>query len=300
MKVGHDGIETVTDNIHLVKGKNNGRFPYSHSIVILDKETVLIDTGCGVETLERLRKDYAVSYVIDSHTHPDHSAGNWIFRDKPIFVPKEGYNTSGDIVALSERFTNMRLASVWQEFVKKHMQFKACRPTNTFENGQIFDFGKTRVESIYTPGHTKDHYCFYERKEGILFSFDYDLTSFPWYGHKESNLAEFENSITKLMALSPKIVVSSHRGVVTGNIDGEFEKFRRTIDERDRRILSLLESEKTLDQLVQCVPIYGKFPYARPLLQYWESQMIKKHLKRLMIAGRVQKKSKSTYRIIAR
>lgn len=296
-KMRYYGSEAVTDNIVLVKGKNEGRFPYSHSILILDIETVLIDTGCGIETLKRLKKDYALTYVINSHTHPDHSAGNWIFKDRPIYVPKEGCATSGNIIALSERFTNKRLAPIWRKFVKGYMQFKDCKPTNTYDDGQAFDFGQTKLSPIYTPGHTKDHYCFYETKQGILFSFDYDLTSFPWYGHRESNLTEFENSLTKLAALSPKIVVSSHRGIITENIDEEFDKYRRTMAKRDERILSLLQNGKTLNQLVRCAPIYGKFPYARPLLQYWERQMIKKHSERLKITERTKKESKLTYRI---
>ena len=290
MKMKKRKEETITENILLVKGKNKGKFPYSHSILILDDEIILIDTGCGVETLERLKKEYDVSYVINSHTHPDHSAGNWVFGDRLIYVPKEGYETSGDLEALSKRFTNKRVAPVWQEFVKRHMQFKDCDPTNTYENGEALNFGKTKLDPIYTPGHTKDHYCFYERKEGILFSFDYDLTSFPWYGHRESSLAEFEKSINKLKALTPKIVVSSHRGIITEHISAELDKFRKIIDERDNRILSLLENEKTLDQLVEFAPIYGKFPYAEPLLRYWEAEMIQKHLERLIIAGKVEKR----------
>jgi glyoxylase-like metal-dependent hydrolase (beta-lactamase superfamily II) len=232
---------------------------------------------------------------MNSHTHPDHSAGNWVFRNKPIYVPEEGFDTSGDVKALSERLVSKDLASTWRRFVREYMGFKNCRPTHTYDGKTVFDFGKTILEPIYTPGHTKDHYCFYEQEEGILFSFDYDLTSFPWYGHRESSVLEFEKSVNKLRTLSPKIVVSSHRGVITKNIPTEFEKFRKILDERDEKILSLLLNEKTIDQLVECAPIYGKFPYAEPLLQYWERQMIKKHLERLIIAGKVKKASKTAY-----
>jgi hypothetical protein len=46
----------------------------------------------------------------------------------------------------------------------------------------------------------------------------------------------------------------------------EFDKFYKRIDERDEKILFLLESEKTMDQLLKCAPIYGKFPYAWKLI----------------------------------
>jgi len=51
MNVGCKRAESVTDHLYLIQGKNKARFPYSHSILILDEETVLVDTGCGIETL---------------------------------------------------------------------------------------------------------------------------------------------------------------------------------------------------------------------------------------------------------
>jgi glyoxylase-like metal-dependent hydrolase (beta-lactamase superfamily II) len=292
MKMRYEEVEPVTDNVFLIKARNEGRFPYSHSILIFDEEIGLIDTGCGIEILKHLKREHKIDFVINSHTHPDHSAGNWVFRDRPIYVPEEGFHTSGDMKALSERLVSKDLAPTWRRFAREYMGFKNCKPTHVYDEKTIFDFGKTMLEPIYTPGHTKDHYCFYEQKERILFSFDYDLTSFPWYGHRESSILQFEKSVNKLRTLSPKIVVSSHKGVITENIPTEFEKFRKILDERDEKILSLLQNEKTIDQVAECAPIYGKFPYAESLLEYWERQMIKKHLERLVIAGKVKKHRK--------
>jgi len=289
--------EAITDNIFLVKGKNEGRFPYSHSILILDEDLVLIDTGCGIRILKQLKRKYDVSYVINSHTHPDHSAGNWVFKDRPLYVPEEGFDTSGNVVALSKRFVSRELTQVWQGFAKKQMKFKDCRPTDSYSRRTVFNFGKTTLQPVYTPGHTKDHYCFIEPRERILFSFDYDLTSFPWYGHRESSIPQFRESVKKLRALSPQVVVSSHRGIITRNIDAEFDKFYRIIDERSERILSLLESEKTIDQLVEFAPIYRNFRYVEPLLRYWEGQMIKKHLKQLKTTQKVRRHRNSYLRI---
>jgi glyoxylase-like metal-dependent hydrolase (beta-lactamase superfamily II) len=283
-------VEEVSDNILLVLGEKEGKFPYSHSILILDEEKVLIDTGCGIETLKRIRVEYDVKYIINSHTHPDHSAGNWVFERQLIYVPVQGFESSGDINILSERFAGKSLAQVWQVFVRDKMEFKNCRPTHQYHEQTVFNFGKTTLKPLYTPGHTKDHYCLYEEKERILFSFDYDLTAFPWYGHKESDLSKFIESVKKLKTLNPKIVVSSHRGIITKKINVEFDKFLRRIEERDERILSLLENRKTVNELLKYSPIYGKFPYAQPLLRYWESQMIEKHLERLQREGKVKRK----------
>lgn len=286
-------LEAITDRIFLVQGKNKGRFPYSHSILILDKDIILVDTGCGIETLKKLKKKYDVSYVVNSHTHPDHSAGNWVFKGTPIHVPEEGFETSGDLVALSRRFVNEELAQEWRKFVKETMNFKNCRPTDCYNSRTTFKFGKTTFKPVYTPGHTKDHYCFYEPRKRILFSFDYDLTSFPWYGHRESSIPEFRESIKKLKLLSPKIVVSSHRRIIAENIDAEFNRFYEILSKRDEKILSLLGNGKTVDQLVEYAPIYGKFSYAESILRYWESEMIKKHLEELEIGGKIEKYGKT-------
>jgi glyoxylase-like metal-dependent hydrolase (beta-lactamase superfamily II) len=291
-------LEAVTENIFLVNGKNKGRFPNSHSILILDKENVLIDTGCGIDTLKQLREKYRIDQVINSHTHPDHSAGNWIFKNKPIYVPEERFATSGDIFSLSERFMSRELAPNWREFVKKRMEFKNCRPTHPYNGSTTFSFGETSLKPVYTPGHTIDHYCFYERRRNILFSFDYDLTSFPWYGHRESSIPEFKKSVKILQALSPTMVISSHRGIIAERIDSEFDDYLKEIDARGEAILSILGSEKTLSQIVHCAPIYGKFPYAESLLSYWEGQMIRKHLQQFLSEGKVKRSADGTaYRL---
>jgi hypothetical protein len=123
---------------------------------------------------------------------------------------------------------------------------------------------------------------------GILLAFDYDLTTFgPWYGHRESSIPEFKRSIKTLIKLNPRILISGHRGIIKENISEQLGHFLQQFDERDNKILELLEERsKTINQLVEKAPIYGNFPYAKPLLRYWEGQMIKKHLKELVKQGK--------------
>ncbi|MFX1474156.1 MAG: MBL fold metallo-hydrolase [Promethearchaeota archaeon] len=290
-------LQRVADHIYLVPGGNKGRFPYSHSVLIVDNETVLIDTGCGIETLKQIRKEYRIDYVINSHTHIDHIAGNWLFQDKPLFVPEQGFTSRGSLVKLSQRFVNEPLGPRWRKFAREILGVRDCEPTDSYNEDTRFSFGEVTLTPIYTPGHTIDHYCFLEETERILFSFDYDLTSFPWYGHAESSLADFRSSVKRLKALSPKIVVSSHKGIITEDIGARFDAFYNKLDERNERILSLLGSGKTVEQLVDHAPIYGRFPYVKSLLRYWEAVMILKHLEELEKEGRVQRQGESYIRL---
>lgn len=44
-------LKPITHRIFLIYGKKNGKFPFSHSILIVDEDIVLIDTGCGIDIL---------------------------------------------------------------------------------------------------------------------------------------------------------------------------------------------------------------------------------------------------------
>jgi glyoxylase-like metal-dependent hydrolase (beta-lactamase superfamily II) len=285
----HVHLEPVAERIFLVRGQVKPSFPPSHSVLIRDEETVLIDTGCGIDLLEQLRDEYGVDYIINSHTHPDHSSGNWVFDGRPIHVPAEGFETSGDREAMGERFAKTELSPVLQGHMERVWGFKPCRPTHSYNGQTKFSFGRTSFELVHTPGHSNDHYCFFDPVEGILLSFDYDLTCFPWYGHVESDLPLFVDSVNRLRALSPKVVVTAHRGVVREDVDAEFDAYLGILDERGQRILSLLDRGGTLDQLVDRAPIYGSFPYIEPVMRFWEGQMILEHLRSLEAAGLVRR-----------
>jgi glyoxylase-like metal-dependent hydrolase (beta-lactamase superfamily II) len=280
-------LEAVTDHIFLIQGEKQGRFPRGHAVLIDHSEAALVDTGCGIPRLQTLKRDYKVNTVINSHTHPDHSAGNWVFQGLPIFVPEEAFTTAGNLVGLSHRFVNDELASIWRNFAQSEMGFQNCPPTQYYNEDTTFCIDDVVLTPIYTPGHTIDHYCFYFPAKRVLFTFDYDLTSFPWYGHEESNLADFRQSIAKLQALPTDVIVSSHRGIISDNIQSEWEMYVNRLNERSQRILALLDSPQTLDQLVQFAPIYKKFPYQEQLLRYWEGIMIHQHLLELKEAGKI-------------
>ncbi|MBN1881930.1 MAG: MBL fold metallo-hydrolase [Deltaproteobacteria bacterium] len=287
-------LTQISGPIYLVKGKNKGRFPYSHSILIRTEQTgdVLIDTGCGIEILKELKGRTDIHTVINSHTHPDHSAGNAVFSENgpTLFVPVESIDTAGSIVALSNRLAEPGdLALYWQNFVSETLGFIDYTPTGTYDETTLFHFDDVTLKPIHTPGHTADHYCLYEPDRKILFSFDYDLTGFgPWYGHRESNISEFISSIDRLLDLEIECLVSGHKGIITDRIKESLSAYARVFDERDELIFSHIQNgASTTDELVDRSPIYGGFPYAEPLLRYWEGRMIDLHLERLIDGGRV-------------
>lgn len=90
-------------------------------------EGVVIDPSYGIEpVLEAIdRRRVKVRYVLNTHSHPDHVAGNAEVRER----------TGAKVVA-------HRSAPLHQEL--------------SVEDGQVVESGRLRFEVAHTPGHTPD------------------------------------------------------------------------------------------------------------------------------------------------
>jgi ribonuclease/clavin/mitogillin len=292
----------IAPHIFLLRGENQGQFPFSHSILIRDEVTALIDTGCGIERLTRIREEYAPDLVINSHAHPDHIPGNWLFPNVPLLVPRQSFEYTGRIDLVSERFTESKeLARQWREYVREETGFRDALPTDHYDEGHLFRFGSVELVALHCPGHTCDSYCFLEPHHGIAFTFDMDLSPFgPWYGHPDSRIDDFEASLKRVRAVKPHVLVSSHMGIITEDIDARLEAYGGVIAQRERRILDFLPEERTLEEMVSNPLIYSSYPFAAELLRRWEDNMLRKHLSRLVQRGLVEETEKGYVRTAAR
>jgi glyoxylase-like metal-dependent hydrolase (beta-lactamase superfamily II) len=284
-------LNEIAPSIFLVKGEKRGQFPFSHSILIRDEVTAVIDTGCGIERLQRLRLEYSPDLIINSHAHPDHIPGNWLFTDLPLLVPCQSFDYCGRIQEMSERFTGSEdMAQKWREYIREATAFKDSLPTDHYEEGHRFSFGSVELLAIHCPGHTQDSYCFLEPRLGILISFDIDLSPFgPWYGHPDSDINQFEASIRRVRDLKPRTVVSSHMGIISDGIEERFQAYLDVFAKREARILEFLSQERRLEEMVDQPLIYRDYPYAAELLRLWNKNMLQKHLHRLVERGLVRK-----------
>jgi glyoxylase-like metal-dependent hydrolase (beta-lactamase superfamily II) len=277
----------ICDHLSIVYGSNQGRFPFSHSFVVLDRICALIDTGSGHDTLKEISRSFKLDMVINSHAHPDHTAGNWIFDGIPVLAPIQGAETHGRLEPLSHRFfPDEALAARWRAWIAPTMGFRDHPPTDFFDDGHVFDFGSLRLRAVHTPGHTSDHYCFFEPDQRILLSFDLDLTPFgPWYGNHESSLIELRNSLDLVRQLDAQVVASSHLDPVTTDVESAFKDYVSVLDERESRLLELMDSDTDREALVEAAPIYGRHPYEPELLRWFEGRMIDLHLSDLQQRG---------------
>ena len=64
--------------VYFIKGFNNGRYPYSHSMLA---GTTLIDTGISNKFIRKIKKEFIIENVILSHWHEDHILGNRFLKN---------------------------------------------------------------------------------------------------------------------------------------------------------------------------------------------------------------------------
>ena len=281
-------IIPVAGPVSLVAGLNQGNFPHCHGVLIQDRETALIDPGCGREALEPLKDQ--VDVVINTHTHPDHSSGNHLFTGSEILVPLQAKDSAGDMVRLSKRFAKPGpLADFWRKFAREFLKFHEYAPTGFYEPEQEIKVGRTRLRVLHLPGHTADHCCLHVPDHDLLISSDVDFTRFgPWYGHIESDLAMFRRSLQRLAGFKPKVTIPAHREPLWKGFQEGLDAFASIMDRRSQAILGLLQREQSLAELVEQAPIYRRFPYGEPLLRFWEGRMIEEHLKELVAQGKAR------------
>jgi len=141
---------------------------------------------------------------------------------------------------------------------------------------------------IHAPGHTPGHIALFEPQSRLLFSGDVDLSPFgPWYGNLSSDPEMFIESIRCLIKLNPKVLATSHSGIVTDNIPERLHEYLNKFELREEQILQQLCASKTIEDLVDRKIIYHRFPEPQRLYRFFEEVMVRKHLQYLVRQGKV-------------
>lgn len=283
-------LTSITETIHIIQGRNRSRSPFANAVLILDKTIALLDSGCGLDIIERICSVVPIDIVINSHSHPDHTAGNQLIHElsgSEIIVPFESRDTIGDTNKLATRLIGAELAGLWINTSLAFTGYRDFSPSSSFDDGYEFSFGKTRLMALHTPGHIGDHYCLWEAKQKILIGFDIDLSPWgPWYGNPESDITAFRQSLAKIMTLPIQTYIPSHAKPVKGRyVNKRLSAYQAVLDTRELNILSMVPSDTwvSLSELVNSSPIYG-FDYNKSqnkIMRYDEINMVQKHLNQL-------------------
>ena len=248
----NDMIQSLSDefkNIFFINGQRNGRYPYSHSLLIRD---YLIDTGISSGFMRKLKRKFSINHVLNSHWHEDHIACNRLLAGAKFYCHSSDRLLLEDFNSNYKRYyyvENTPVDDLFDGFLDL-LKVEDTQINKTIEDNGIIDISENyQIKVIHTPGHSAGHCCFYELNSKIAFLADIDFSSFgPWYAGLDSNLGDFEKSIEKLKKFDIDIAVTSHKGVFYGDkqIKQELNEFQAKIDGRDKLILEFLSESKPL------------------------------------------------------
>jgi hydroxyacylglutathione hydrolase len=296
-------------HIRVIPGEDKCRFPHCTSVFIDDEVKVVIDPGAGLKTLTALKQDTSIDIVINTHYHFDHIAYNYLFdkariiineKEAPFFRERKNL---GALLGMEEVYGPewvdgwiARIAdpaaeqSPFSPQNRHEWWMSTSRMDGEYRWGDVMAFGKTRMEVIGTPGHSKGFSCMYFPDHGVMYVADIDLTSFgPWYAGSDGDIDLFISSCEKLKAIDCEYFITGHEKGVLNRKDflAGLEEFIEIIDQRDRKILSILTKPLSLPEIVDQGLIYNSKYHVDAWIYMWEFIMIKKHIRRMIDRGQI-------------
>ena len=282
--------------IRFIRG---GKYPQSNSVLIDDDLRTIIDPACDELKLKSIHAERAVGVIINSHGHEDHLLYNYLFPGAPLWVHALDAAVYKDVEAFVDQFfapggVDEKMAAGWFQFMTEVVKFQPRKPERLLEDGEILDFGETRVRVLHTPGHTPGHLSFHFLNENVIFMADLDLVKFgPYYGDKASSIDDTITSLKRLAEIDADTYLVSHgrEGVLDGD-PAHIERYLDVIYHREEKLLNFLASgPKTIEAITEHGIIYGGHTLASGAwdLSVSEMAMMIKHVERLEHLGRVAK-----------
>ncbi|MDW7990708.1 MAG: MBL fold metallo-hydrolase [Anaerolineae bacterium] len=165
---------------------------------------LLIDTGCPGTAGELLAwcRGQTVRQVVNTHHHEDHSGGDyWLQRELglPIAAPEGA-------LPILRNFPHLEFYRrlVWGQ--PRNLQVEPL--------GTTLETDRYQFLVVPTPGHSADHVCLFEPREGWLFSGDLFIHERARYIRREEDARQILRSLKKVLELEPRLLFCAHAGVV--------------------------------------------------------------------------------------
>jgi ribonuclease/clavin/mitogillin len=187
-------VERWSDRVIDVLGQNPGPFtgPGTNTYIVGTGEgRLLLDAGQGVDehvdllakALDELASRATIATVALTHAHPDHMGG---------------------------------LEKVVERFLPRSVRKK---PWPEWDRGATFetldDDAELRVEgatlrAIHTPGHARDHLCYYLVEEKAVFTGDVVLGAGTTVIPRDGDLGDYLASLRRLLQLDLEVIYPAH------------------------------------------------------------------------------------------
>jgi alkyl sulfatase BDS1-like metallo-beta-lactamase superfamily hydrolase len=236
----------ITDQIWQATGFGNT------FMVITPEGNVIIDTSLPAtaprhKQLLQQVSDAPVRYIVLTHAHADHTGGVQLWREEDTQIIAHAEHE--EFMHYQRRLAGMfairnaaqfpdlpRPAGGAQVALMNPGNYDAqIQPTILFDREYRFTLGGMTFEVLHTPGETYDHLSVWIPELKAVFVGDNFYGSFPniytLRGTKPRWALDYVNSLNKVLALQPEILVPSHGDAIHGNamINQAVSKYRDAI-----------------------------------------------------------------------
>jgi alkyl sulfatase BDS1-like metallo-beta-lactamase superfamily hydrolase len=200
-------------------------------MVVTEAGNVIIDTSMPFNAARHkqlLQAENAgpIKYIILTHAHGDHTGGvpTWKQPDTKIIAQKNHAEFQHYQTRLNGFFA-LRNAAQFSLRIPDPGPWRGnyaakIEPTILFDDKYEFELGGVKFEVFSTPGETPDHATAWIPKYKAAFIGDNFYASFPniytLRGTQPRWALDYVNSLNKVLALKPEIVLPSHGTPITG------------------------------------------------------------------------------------
>ncbi|KKL47622.1 hypothetical protein LCGC14_2333700 [marine sediment metagenome] len=304
-------ITEVSEDILLVHQiKPPSYFSCCDGLLILPKEgrnklTIALDLNVDPYLIQNISDVYGpVSDYVCSHCHMDHITHihQWESLGATIHAPIPENSFLLDLYNFYEGFgfNNRMEYSVIEKFAKAS-GFNPCNSVKPFKPGVKLKFEDFVMETVHFKSHSQAHVGFLLPADKILhiscLGFDKpkpELDGFgPWYGFSECSISQYLKDIDLAESFflnQAKFLTSSHSYIVINPDTTPFEYMRDKIEKNqiivDQAISSLNLSKMsgvTMEDFLELDLFFPKRKmkgYILEIYNYWESEIISKHIER--------------------
>jgi alkyl sulfatase BDS1-like metallo-beta-lactamase superfamily hydrolase len=242
-ETGSDQTEALQVAEHIYQATGFG----NTFMITTSEGNVIIDTSLAAiaprhKKLLSKVSDGPIKYIILTHAHADHTGGVelWLEPETEIIVQ----NNHTEFVSYQRRlssFFSERNAGQFPALAAMSRNRPATlmsedvTPTILFDDEYTFALGELTFHILHTPGETYDHLTVWIPELKAAFVGDNFYASFPniytLRGTKPRWAMDYVESLNRVLALKPEILIPSHGEPVFGNseINSAVTKYRDAI-----------------------------------------------------------------------
>ena len=233
-------LEEVADKIYVHFGfqedanKINKGDISNIGFIVGDKSILVIDTGGTPSIGESLYKkindisSLPISYVVITHSHPDHYFGTNVFINKSIDIIGHS-KLQRSLDANFEFYKNLQLVNTRDQSVKEFENFKITKFVNVEKNLTI-DLGNRVVEiKAWPSGHTDNDLSIFDKKTRTLWTENIFIRRTPSI---RASVKGWKKNLEETSKMDVNLIVPGHGPVKKKNeaLEPMLSYFNRLID----------------------------------------------------------------------